>query len=94
MNKLFDITTLMLFSETWQKEAEFTWNMYCWSCIIGDSISIVFCLVVLIIISCVRKRTEVTLTLIPALLLVSNIVDMVRVIIKQNPYFDWVVAFD
>ena len=82
MNKLGDITTLMQFSETWQKEADITWNVYRWACIFGDAISIVICLIVFVIIFCVRRRKEAALILIPVCFFFSCIFDVLRVVFK------------
>ena len=71
--------------ETWQNNADFTWTMYRWSCIITSMMCAPVCFIVFIIIFCVRRRTEIPLLLIPIFFLAMCICDCLRVIKEYDP---------
>ena len=60
------------YSEKLQKNAELSWEIYRWTCIVFDLVTVPICFISLCTIVCIRKRRDVVIISIPLLFMLSS----------------------
>ena len=65
-------------SDQLRRSAEMTWNAYRWTCIVLDFVSVPICFAALVLIVCVRQRSDMVLISIPLLFMLSCAFEFVQ----------------
>ena len=65
-------------SDKFRRGAEMSWNTYRWTCITLDFVSVPICFAALVVIICVRKRSDMVLISIPLLFMLSCAFEFVQ----------------